>query len=488
MENSVLDERPQLHSYPTFSFVAMVVFSRFPALSVLAALLALGLAPAASGQTPTATVENEGGDVRLQTFYNGGLLAPGTIVVDGTETDSIPAEGAGTRMMWYPEKAAFRAGRVGAFSGNATRWDASEVGFYSVAFGRDTEASGNDAMAVGNRTTASGNGTAAVGRETTASGDHAVALGKNTTAEAANATAMGDGTTASAAQATAMGLGTTASGFHATAMGFKSTASGLVATAMGNETTASGRQATAMGDRTTASGKDATAMGFFTTAIGDRTTAMGLGTTAATRQSLSTGECNSANTSLDNTLFVVGSGSYDFQNDQCSSRQDAFTVDANGSATASSHDTFSDRRLKTDIEPIDEGVLKQLAELRPVRYKLKTQRTHPKDEQIGLVAQDVQQEFPELVSKGTDGMLSLAYPKLTAVLLKGIQEQQAELETKKQEIATLKAENEEIKERLAALEREHSSALPAGLAGPLGLAVLFGLGGLGIGLLWRRRP
>jgi hypothetical protein len=120
---------------------------------LLALVLSLTLGTAAQAQTPTTTVENGSGAVGLQTFHNGALLAPGTLVTDGTENDSIPATGAGTRLMWYPAKAAFRAGRVGDDK-DGTQWDAAKVGDYSAAFGVDTKASGPRATAVGDGTTA----------------------------------------------------------------------------------------------------------------------------------------------------------------------------------------------------------------------------------------------------------------------------------------------------------------------------------------------
>lgn len=55
-----------------------------------------------------------------------------SFLMEGTFGGSgdIPASGAGTRMMWYPERAAFRVGRV---TGN--HWDDSNIGDYSTAMG-----------------------------------------------------------------------------------------------------------------------------------------------------------------------------------------------------------------------------------------------------------------------------------------------------------------------------------------------------------------
>jgi len=460
------------------------------AVAAAALLLALPLpvlAPAAQAQTPAATVKDDGsGSVVFQSFKDGGLLA----LEQGATSGDIPAEGAGARMMWYPGKAAFRVGEVGVsdFS-SGEEWNDANVGVYSVAFGRNTEASGSDATATGSGTIASGSESTAMGDGTTASGSGSTAMGNGPTASGIGATAMGNGTTASAVGATAMGQNATASAPIATAMGAGTTASNSFATAMGFDTEASAYISMAMGERTTASGRAATALG--------------VATEAATERSLSLGQCNSSNQpSGDGTLVVVGNGSYDRPNNQCGSRSDALELDDQGNLTISGSLTEgSDRRLKTGIEPLGDGAIEALQKIDPVRYRFKDQRAHPSGQQIGLVAQDVRKEFPTLVSEGSGGMLSLAYPKLTAVLLKGLQEQQATIEkqqsrlekqqstieAQQEQLEALEAENENIKERLVALEEERSTARPAGLVGPWGLAFLLGLGGLGAGLLWRRQ-
>lgn len=418
-------------------------------------LLALSgiLVGAASGQTPTTTIQNGNADTRLQLNYDGGLYVPGTFD-PAAPADSIPATGAGTRMMWYPAKAAFRAGRVGLFK-DGTQWDASKVGRYSVAFGVDTKASGDYSAAMGTETTASGQYATAAGIRATASGNGATAMGFESTASGSSSTAAGSGTVANSAQSVAMGFQTKATDDAAVALGYQTEATGLASATMG----------------------------FGTTANGTSSVAMGSGSEATTANSLSAGAYNSANTSADGTLLVVGNGSP-------GTRSDALSLDSNGDLEISGTLTeSSDRRLKTSIRPLDDEALEKLSRLRPVRYQFKNQETHPAGEQIGLVAQDVRTEFPALVSGENGDALSLSYSKFTAVLLKGLQEQQAELEAKEDDIATLKAENEEFEERLAALEAERSPSTAAGWTGSSGGHLLsFLLGGLlGAGLLWRRR-
>ena len=140
-----------------------------------------------------------------------------------------PIQGSGRRMMWYADKAAFRAGFV-----DGNHWDKVNIGNYSFATGYSTTASGFRSTAIGSGTIASGGYTTAMGTGTTASGDAS--------------TAMGSFTIAIGNYSTAMGSYTTASGGFSTAMGYYSTASGLVSTAMGSFLTASGQYSTAMGN------------------------------------------------------------------------------------------------------------------------------------------------------------------------------------------------------------------------------------------------
>ena len=67
----------------------------------------------------------------------------GSVLFDGT-IGNAPVNGAGTRMMWVPSKAAFRAGLV---TGNT--WDNTNIGISSSAFGYNTQANGDYSSAFG---------------------------------------------------------------------------------------------------------------------------------------------------------------------------------------------------------------------------------------------------------------------------------------------------------------------------------------------------
>jgi hypothetical protein len=254
---------------------------------------------ASSGGSPRPAPATEGGGtVSPPTFAlqpDGGFLARGTINV-GT----IPASGNGTRMMWFPNKAAFRVGTV-----TGTQWDDANVGGSSIAMGLDTIADGGASTALGSHTTASGGNSTALGAFTLASGGNSTALGLLTTASGSASTAVGNQTLASGVSSTAMGDATTAAGNFGTAIGHLTSASGDTSTAMGWNTIASGRLSTAMGSSTRASGDLSTAIGVSAVASGVNSMALGTTTTAAGLASMVLG-VRAATTASGDGSFVYG--------------------------------------------------------------------------------------------------------------------------------------------------------------------------------------
>jgi Chaperone of endosialidase/Head domain of trimeric autotransporter adhesin len=228
-----------------------------------------------------------------------------------------PISGAGSRMMWYANKSAFRVGGV-----DGVNWDKDNTGVYSFASGYNTKASAYSSTSMGNSTTASADYSTALGAQTTASGNSALSMGAQTTASGNNSTAMGSNTIASGNYSTAIGTYTAASGYNSTAMGYQTTASEFFSTAMGYQTTASGFNSTAMGTQTNAKAGNSTSMGKSTTAKGLNSTSMGLNTKAVSDNSLVLGKYN--DTTATNSLFEIGNGTAD------NSRANAVTVIDNG--------------------------------------------------------------------------------------------------------------------------------------------------------------
>ena len=151
-----------------------------------------------------------------------------------TTPGNTPISGAGRRMLWYPDKAAFRVGYA-AFD----YWDKDNIGNYSLASGYYTLASGDKSTALGYVTKALGFASTALGNATFASGTSSFAIGTTTSAIGSFSTAMGYGTRAKGYFSTSLGENTQALGDTSTAMGFSTTASGNTSTAMGYNTIAS---------------------------------------------------------------------------------------------------------------------------------------------------------------------------------------------------------------------------------------------------------
>jgi hypothetical protein len=86
----------------------------------------------------------------------------------------------------------------------------------------------------------------------------------------------------------------------------------------------------------------------------------------------------------------------------------------------------SDAAIKKDVTPIKYG-LSDLMLLNPRSYKMKTDDL----EQIGFIAQEVEQVIPEVVNSDNKGMKGLSYGNMIALLTKSIQELKAELDTLK---------------------------------------------------------
>jgi hypothetical protein len=85
----------------------------------------------------------------------------------------------------------------------------------------------------------------------------------------------------------------------------------------------------------------------------------------------------------------------------------------------------SDRRFKQNIAPIV-SALDMIGKLQGVRFTWNRAafpyRFFPEGTEIGLIAQDVEPTIPEVVRTDTDGYKTIAYDKLTAVLIEAVKE------------------------------------------------------------------
>lgn len=141
---------------------------------------------------------------------------------------------------------------------------------------------------------------------------------------------------------------------------------------------------------------------------------------------------------LDATAYYIGQNS--------SSRKlriysGAETAGVNLNAGGTSWGTFSDERLKYDVEPV-ENALESLSELRTVKYRLKNVDEPDSQKKIGVVAQDLVGVLDEVIDplqiSGDDTeYMTVRYTELVPVLIKAIQEQQETITALEARIAQL---------------------------------------------------
>ncbi len=211
-------------------------------------------------------------------------------------------------------------------------------------------------------------------------------------------------------------------------------------------------------DCSTATGGLSTTMGYNTTASGNFSTAMGYNTTASDYGSLVIGQFNLSGSTVTsnatvfntaNTAFVIGNGS------DSSNKSDAFKVLFNGDTTISNNLTVngdvvvsSDARLKANIVSLGAT----LAKLLRIDGKSYTMKKDGK-QKIGVLAQDIQKVFPELVTKDANEMLAVNYQGLVPVLINALKEQQVEINRLKEQESKYIEQQNLIKQQGKRLER-----------------------------------
>ena len=168
-----------------------------------------------------------------------------------------------------------------------------------------------------------------------------------------------------------------------------------------------------MGQYSEANGKFSTAMGYSSKANDYSSLVIGYYNLSGNTVTGSATQANPAN-----TAFVIGNGTF-------SSRSDAFKVMANGDTTVSNDLTVggdivvsSDARLKANIVSLGST----LAKLLLIDGKTYTMKKNGK-QKIGVLAQDIQKVFPELVTTDDKDMLAVNYQGLVPVLINALKEQ-----------------------------------------------------------------
>ncbi|WPB72659.1 tail fiber domain-containing protein [Archangium violaceum] len=120
------------------------------------------------------------------------------------------------------------------------------------------------------------------------------------------------------------------------------------------------------------------------------------------------------------------------------------TLDVNGSLNVQGFSWFrggysgSDLRLKQDITPVEDA-LEKVLRLRALRYRLRDSQDDAV--YLGLIAQEVEQIFPEVVAENAEGMKGINYSSLVAPLIEAIKTQQRQLDGLRDALKTLTQES-----------------------------------------------
>jgi len=339
---------------------------------------------------------------------------------DVVASTAAPVSNGGRRMMWYPEKAAFRVGYVGSFSD--TYWNASNVGNYSFAAGSHTRASGANSIALGLATTASGNESVALGNNGTASGERAFAF--NGTASAAGAVAIGSGAQATNDDALAMGPSSIAGGLASIVLG-PSIANGNFGVAIGLQNSASGQFSVAIGKNARTARRQGSMV------LGDGGAGFSSDSTFAT-----------ANNQM--TMRFIGGYQLFTTYQKIASPMGVQLAPGAGSWTS-----VSDRNKKENFQQIDlESILQKVAAIPVLRWNYKAQPTT--QQHIGPMAQDFYAAFQ---LDGPDADKTINTVDIDGVNMAAIQALEKRTTALKTENDQLKALLEAMQKRLEVLEQ-----------------------------------
>ncbi len=330
--------------------------------------------------------------------HNASATAPGAVVIGGYNAGPM-ASAKGTNSV--------------AINGSASG--------YSVSIGYASQASNGMSVALGHRANASGNVSIAIGAEPSSGG-----IGH----DAPNATAN---------YSIAIGAGTKASNEHSIAIGGYT---GGIPTAY---TKASGEASMAFGRGAVSSGNYSIAIGSFdkeqyvnwrepTTASGEYSIAMGTFSEATASNSVAIGHKAKATTA--NTI-VLGTATE--------------TVQIPGSLTVATTSYPSDKKLK-NIGKEYTSSLDKIKQLKPFNFTYKDDKN--KTPRVGVIAQDLQKVFPNAVSKGKDGFLTIRMEDMFYAVINAIKELDAKITQMMKQESEKDKKIKDLEKRIEFLEQK----------------------------------
>ncbi len=135
-----------------------------------------------------------------------------------------------------------------------------------------------------------------------------------------------------------------------------------------------------------------------------------------------------------------------------------YLLTVNGTAYATAFMSPSDRRHKTEIQPLTDDALSLILRLKPVTFFWKDPHdAGTQGRQIGFIAQDVLPVLPDAVLTQNDAerTLGLKYDSFIPILTKAIQEQQEQIDALTSENRTQAAAIRRLQAQMSALMRRN---------------------------------
>ena len=222
-------------------------------------------------------------------------------------------------------------------------------------------------------------------------------------------------------------------------LGNRNKSTGLKSFSIGNDNLSQGTGAFSIGENNISTGNYSIALGLFSESIGNASFAIGNNAYADGFNTIAIGTANTIDEnasadawSINNRLLVVGNGKYNEETETIE-RSDAFTIMFNGDATlAGNLSVNSDAKLKSNIVSLGSTLAKVLM-LDGKSYSMKND---PENSVQILVAQNIEQSFPELVSE-SNGIKSVNYQGLIPVLINAVKEQDEIIKKQDERLAKL---------------------------------------------------
>ena len=334
------------------------------------------------------------------------------------------------------KKGAFRTGFI-----ENNKWDADSIGNASFAAGYNTLASAEHSTAFGKNAFARGANSVAMGNSVIANGFSSVAFGFGSVAKQYYSFAGGNNSSANGINSFAYGENAIADGTNAFSIG-KNVLSGTDGIAIGNNVQAPLAIGISMGRNNTSSKVGSISIGENVHANGTRAVALGYNLVAPSYGEIVMGYNSTSYTAqsaelihTEDRLFTIGNGVNDL------TPSDAFIIYKDGDAfLAGNVVTNSDVRLKKEIHPI-QGSLEKVLSLNGYTYKWNG--LSPRDQEqlnTGLIAQEVEILFPELVTNGPNGYKAVNYTALIPHLIESIKSQTKQIGLLSQKLSTQKDE------------------------------------------------